>query len=366
MSSDAHQGASSPDWILQHIRDLYNANMPLYTKDAIQKVAEALRFCEQSRSDRRKVVTVTLPGIDGRDHKMDVNLPRKRPTPSWAEFYLGSQLDAESELDSESQLDPEEELTDLSIYYRTAHSMTTDDHFSVEEAYLPMMITPTSYLMLPSKNGRTAVQVYSAEQLRIVFHSVERRWKAGPHYAQVEATLAAIPSLPALNKVVGLALGPLLTGTTVEFRVIMQHVLLSALQTILLRLGALTLWPLTWKSTWMTTATCGPYIQDPIYMEPEKEVLCAAGFTILEDPQALLVLDDSSVLVTINASFPIKQIVADTCRPGIIFWERGDRDRTFSNSHSSRVDEMLEKEYYQWPFPPMDALRDLVMYVRKR
>ncbi|KAI0976318.1 hypothetical protein F4678DRAFT_416646, partial [Xylaria arbuscula] len=58
---------------------------------------------------------------------------------------------------------------------------------------------------------------------------------------------------------------------------------------------------------------------------------------------------------------PVKDIVADICRPGIIIWNRIRR----KISISSRVKNVIENEYFGIGFPDHECFGDLVLLVRK-
>jgi len=154
------------------------------------------------------------------------------------------------------------------------------------------------------------LHVSSTEELREVFYEIEREWKMSEYYKQLETALTAITTSLVLDKVIGLALGSLVWETRVERDCIIQHALISAIESILLRCGVLS-----------SSPPCR-YVQDPAYTQQDKHVLCSAGFTVLEDPEAFLTMDNSSVLVSIAPNIPVMQIVADICRPGVLLWMR--------------------------------------------
>jgi len=60
------------DSIIGEIWTLYNANTPLFTKDAMRRVARELALCRESASGSRKVL---LPGINGVDYETVAFLP---------------------------------------------------------------------------------------------------------------------------------------------------------------------------------------------------------------------------------------------------------------------------------------------------
>jgi hypothetical protein len=71
--------------IIHEIRSIYNANTPLFTKDAMRKVGEELEICRKDALGGRNV---TLQGINGVDYKTFVSLPPVQPTPN-AKQHLG-------------------------------------------------------------------------------------------------------------------------------------------------------------------------------------------------------------------------------------------------------------------------------------
>ncbi|KAI1311524.1 hypothetical protein F5Y03DRAFT_391611 [Xylaria venustula] len=115
---------------------------------------------------------------------------------------------------------------------------------------------------------------------------------------------------------------------------------------------------------------------DPAYTELDRDVLTSYGYTVVEDPQGFLMLDDNSVLVSIGPDVLVKQIVADICRPAIIIRTKENfkyeyTDYSFpsviymTDPSSSRVDKMLKEEYVELEFPSHKSWSGLAMYVKK-
>lgn len=73
------------------------------------------------------------------------------------------------------------------------------------------------------------------------------------------------------------------------------------------------------------------YAQDPIYTPVDEQVLCEAGFTVVDDPRAFLEVDDTSLIIAMNPNIPVRQIIADIARPSILIWNKVTvLDRNFS------------------------------------
>ncbi|KAI0555178.1 hypothetical protein F4679DRAFT_522518 [Xylaria curta] len=314
--------------IIDEIRTIYDAGTPLFTKDAIRNVGKELEICRKDALDGRDVI---LRGINGVDYKIFVSLPPVQH-PTEKEQHNGGST--------------------WIISYNSIESLTERDDrfFSPEIAYLPMTITTCTWEIDPHPDDGNNLDAPSTEELHKAFYEIEQKWKMSAYYERLQAALAAVKTSLVLDKVIGVALGPLVMETLVNRKSIIQHALISAISSILLQRGVLS----------------KRYVQDPIYTQQERDVLCSAGFTVLDDPQAFLTLDNSSVLVSIAPNIPVKQIVADICRPGIIIWSsKIDASYLQTDPDSPRVDKMIDEDYYELDFPFHESFGDLVMYIRK-
>ncbi|KAJ5713188.1 uncharacterized protein N7483_010369 [Penicillium malachiteum] len=68
------------------------------------------------------------------------------------------------------------------------------------------------------------------------------------------------------------------------------------------------------------------FLQDPAYLDPDKEVLPEYGFQIVDDPEAWLEMDDFSVVISISSNVPTKEIIADLARPAVVICDRIDNE----------------------------------------
>ncbi|KAI0534025.1 hypothetical protein GGR58DRAFT_484392 [Xylaria digitata] len=326
--------------IISEIWTIYNANTPSLTKDSIRKAGEELEICRNDTSGGRNVI---LQGINGVDYEIFISPPPVRRRPNKRQHLGGSTW---------------------FIWYHSIEHLTIRrdvECFDPKTAYLPMHIAACTREMRPHADDENDLYASSMEEPHEAFYEIERKWKMSEYYEQLQAALAAVKTPLVLDKVIGVALGPLIIGTRVHRRSIIQHALISVICSILLQHGVL-------------SASSKHYVQDPIYTQREKDVLCLAGFTVLDDPQAFLMLDNSSVLVSIGPDILVKQIVADICRPGIIIWLRkydlicekdGPSPVCQTDPDSPRVDKMIEEDYYELDLPFHESFGDLVMYIRK-
>ncbi|KAJ5587449.1 uncharacterized protein N7459_003214 [Penicillium hispanicum] len=114
------------------------------------------------------------------------------------------------------------------------------------------------------------------------------------------------------------------------------------------------------------------YVQDPAYEDVDLAILGECGMTVLEDPQAWLEMDDTSIVMSVASNVPSKEIVADIARPAVVIWERvgfEDYDKegetSMTDPCSPRVRAMME-EYDLFEFgPDLEHFGDVVVYVRR-
>ncbi|KAI1178922.1 hypothetical protein F4777DRAFT_536182 [Nemania sp. FL0916] len=323
--------------ILNNAKALYDANTPLFTKDALRQVAQKLEACRNRPKDKQEI---TLQGIDGLDYNETIfPRPEEVASPGGEELHVGGDR--------------------WVIEYHAIEDLTMERdplRFSPGKAYLSMTINIcTRWLILDTLDEKD-VPVSSTEELREVFRDKEQEWKMSEYYGQLQAALATVNTPLVLDKVIGVALGPPALGARAHHNSIIQHALLRALHSILSHRGILA-----------PSSQC--YTQDPMQTEQDKDILRSEGFTVLADPEAFLMLDDSSVLLSICPDIPVKQIVADICRPGIIIWSKheiySDLPILPADPESSRVERMLRECYDQVDFPFHEPFLKLEMYIKK-
>ncbi|KAI8954706.1 hypothetical protein F4801DRAFT_446107 [Xylaria longipes] len=307
--------------ICQDIQAMYNAGTPVFTKDSIRKIGEELRHFQNG--EHNNGAKITLKGINGVDYELFVDPPISERGEN--EHGGGATWT----------------ITYNSITYLT--SCRNIEFFNFEKAYLPMWIgAPIRRIGigLEFKNPPTP-----PEEDFNMYQTIVQQWKTSQHFEQVQDVLASVEIPFAVTKVIGLGLGPLVVKSRVFERCVFQHALISVLRQ-------------------KFSISSSAYVQDPAYTQRDRNILHSAGLTVLEDPQGLLELDEYSILLAISPNIPIKDIVADICRPGIIIWNNLTPNPR-PPSHGSRVTKMIENEYCTVPFPNHESFRNLVMLVRK-
>ncbi|KAI0190762.1 hypothetical protein EV127DRAFT_481001 [Xylaria flabelliformis] len=316
--------------IFREIKTIYDAGTPIFTKDNMRKVGEELRhFQKGERNDGGNII---MRGINGVDYEVFIRPPGRRPSrenehvrgPSWVIRYYS--------------------IKDLTCFKHPDIEL-----FDLQSAYLPMRICSIVRILYNiDKNPLYTKPPAPPEEDLSTYQTIEKQWKTSEHYTQIHEMLAKIEIPFTLTKIIAVALGPLVVNSQVLQGRVFQHSLVIALYSTLVRRGTL-------------SVSSKPYIQDPAYTQRDRDILCSAKFIVLDDPQAWLEINESSVLVCINADIPVRDIVADIGRPALIIW---DRNQDSSNT-TPRVKTMIENEYSETEFPYHECFGDLVMLIRK-
>ncbi|KAJ5160127.1 uncharacterized protein N7482_007131 [Penicillium canariense] len=196
------------------------------------------------------------------------------------------------------------------------------------------------------------------EEVAQAFQGHFQDWQETEVCQQLKQVLHRHAATHRITKVVGLALSAMSIRVDDCPRSYIQHALLLTLRNWLAERDG-------------TEVTC--YAQDPGYRSVDKEVLRAHNIQVIDDPQAWLEIDDQSVVFSVAPNVPVKEIVADIARPGIIIWERvgfedADQEgKTSSTDPSSpRVRAMLEGyELFDFGAEDDPNFCRTVMYIRR-
>lgn len=64
------------------------------------------------------------------------------------------------------------------------------------------------------------------------------------------------------------------------------------------------------------------YVQDPAYTSNDELILRELGITVLNDPEAFLKVDDSTLVISCAPDVPVKQVLSEFTKPVAILWDR--------------------------------------------
>ncbi|KAI1781540.1 hypothetical protein F4818DRAFT_436731 [Hypoxylon cercidicola] len=301
--------------IFREIQTIYDAGTPIFTKENIRQVGKELRRFQNG--ERKDGGNITMRGVNGVDYEVSVRPPSRRPL-----------------REKDVQGDFIWVIRHYALEHLTSFNQPDIAIFDLQSAYLPLRIRPI--FIVRNENVKDIQPPAPPEEDLNTYWAIERQWKASEHYAQLQEVLTNVEIPFPLTKVIAVASGQLVVLSQVNKRRVLHHSLVSDLRSTL----------------------------DPAYKQRDKDILRSAEFTVLDDPQAWLELDESSVLVCINADILIADIVADICRPALIIWDRkrGPHPRW---TVTPRVKAMIDNEYVETKFPDHECFGDLVMLIRK-
>lgn len=152
------------------------------------------------------------------------------------------------------------------------------------------------------------------EQVEGLLKTSVQAWEASDACKQLRSTLASrINNIGGVSKVVGIACGEISPGEQDEMAVrsSFQHALLLTMRDILAKPNS-------------GSATC--YAQDPAYTDVDKSVLEQFGITTVDDPEAFILLDNSTAVFSSAPDVPVRQIVSDLAQPAVMIWNKGEKD----------------------------------------
>lgn len=204
------------------------------------------------------------------------------------------------------------------LAYRTLHYLTspTDDWFFMpDRAYLAIDIVQATEI----RDARTneVVGPWPIADYNTVwedFKDARQYWEESTQFVRLRSILASTGILPSINKVVAFACGTIthLQGLAHE-RSLSQHVLLLAVRDII-------------EGGRKGEGTVKCFVQDPVYVSVDKQVLGDAGITVLDDPRAWLEVDEGTVVISIAPDIPVADVIADIARPAMMImtnlWNR--------------------------------------------
>lgn len=177
--------------------------------------------------------------------------------------------------------------------------------FVPKEAYLSL-----GFFISPPAHDAAG---FSVEDLVQILNDAIQEWKATEQNNRLRRLLCSEPVLSTVDKVIGIACGELVFKSQVRPEPAIQHALLLSIRDHL--------------SENRECAQIQCYSQEPAYSTKEKQALKEVEITVLEDPEAFLEVDDTSIIVSIGANVPVKQIITEIARPAaIIWWKEVDKD----------------------------------------
>lgn len=197
-------------------------------------------------------------------------------------------------------------------------------HGNLQEATCSLRIA--HWMSRRKKDTKEPACHYALRESQVVresFRTSRESWEASQMCKDLGSTLESIPKTLNIEKVLGFSCGSMSIDRT-SSRSEFQHALILTVR--------------EWLRVRSRSGRIPCYVQDPVYTGIDKSTLKESNVAVLDDPQGLLGIDDSSVVFSCSSNIPIKEIVADIARPAVLIWEHvGEEDEESSDEYGVYV-----------------------------
>ncbi|KAL1902239.1 hypothetical protein Sste5346_001215 [Sporothrix stenoceras] len=395
---------------------LYEAGVPLFTREALRQLGLQLDHHSGVRSGEKNAA-ITVSGMDGRRVRLttqsgavsatavhpDIVLVNVKPQIDYwnIEKLTGNALWHIRRYDPARAFLPVRISHTQEARYRDANgTISSNGSSSVAE-----LASDLASMSLSSSNPAPATAPpprarLNVDELKVSFQQQREEWEASEACHQLRETLFAsmAPQLvprgqATVRKIVAFACSSMTEereGGSARHTV--QHAMVLTVRDVLEQIqagaaddteaqldtdsesdsGADDETLATKESTKTKTPqpfTIDCFAQDPAYDAADRAVLAMEGISVLEDPYGFLAVDETTVVISVAPSVPVRQIVTDIARPAAMIWGRivdkgaaaAARARPssvlvddmggYSDPASSRVKQMIEADYAEFDFP---------------
>lgn len=126
-------------------------------------------------------------------------------------------------------------------------------------------------------------------------------WKKSDECKRLVSILDSNALPESITKIIGFGLGRL--SSEDQCRTLGQNAAILTIRMVLERSG-------------QAKVKC--YAQDPAYLDSDRSILKNCGITVLDRQNGLLEVDEDSVIISGDPSFPLMEFLADVARPAVI------------------------------------------------
>ncbi|CAI7577757.1 unnamed protein product [Penicillium palitans] len=251
---------------MELLKAWHESDRPFFTKKDLQDVSNQLnrRYSTRRKSDSKQLISVK--GLSG--------------TKIYYEVITGQVLSgAENE-----EWEVQEPKLRYSCYEQLASAVESQS-IELAEAFFPLQIEHTMLARASDTKQPTSPEyVENPVAVDEALKTTLKSWKKTPEFQELDSILKLVFNAHEVTKVVGIASG------SIEFG------------------------PESHDDTYRSA--------DPCYTAVDTWALAQHGCNVLEDPQALLEIDDDCVLFSCCPALPLKEITVDFARPAMLIWDR--------------------------------------------
>ncbi|PGH04231.1 hypothetical protein GX51_03576 [Blastomyces parvus] len=320
---DSTTGETPVD-VISIARDRYDNCKPIFTKDAMRDFSRQLKAVVDGQSS-----VISVRGLDGRMRVFQVS-PDREP---------------------KMEFNPIQDLGRLGVY---------------QLEIFPTIDTELSVGYTREQIGRN---IQPMEKVEPYFKQTVTKWEATTACQHLKATLKGLlqrnPNVRKIDKIVAYACGSLSRFETeesgsypsLEPRPHYQHALVMTLLNVLQN-----------ERTDRDTEQIQCYLQDPIYTDPEKEMLAQFNLEVVDSPEGFLLTDDSTAVLSFAPDVPAKQIVLDISIPSVIIWFKSDEDDLsvpWADPDSPRARRLIDEYYDVVDFQDHESRFGTSFYVKR-
>ncbi|GAA92052.1 similar to An01g00420 [Aspergillus luchuensis IFO 4308] len=275
-----------PQEIFVHIQEMYDSGKPFYTKELLQNLKQQIQDARDG-----VIQTIRVPGLDG----VIVEFP----------VLIGQVYPAHDEPGMEYV------IQNPCISYLSLQELLDDDNLGDYLPYNHIEIGHYKYLRdIHTKELYLNSSVHSVPDASKLLQESRQIWENTTECQELRVKLMSRKTVP-ITKIVGIALGSFATVyPELQDRSVFQHALLLTLRDIYCKMHNVS----------QDAIPC--FAQDP---ECKKNDIVAAGengIKIVEDPDAFLEVDESTVVVSVAPDIAVRQIVFDIARPAVLIWNK--------------------------------------------
>ncbi|KGO73808.1 hypothetical protein PITC_035240 [Penicillium italicum] len=333
----------SPDKVKALLTTWYNSGKPFFTKQDLENVSNQLNRRYNTRRSNSQKRLISVKGLTG--------------SMIYYEVVTG-------QLHTEAASNEDWEIKEPRISYSSYEQLISSvesGYSKLEEAFFPVQIE--HFMLVRASDTKLPISmpyIENPEPVDEFLKNALKVWKESPEWQMLKSLLKHV-AVNEITKIIGIASGSMefcADDEDCSRRSAVQHSLMLALKESVEELKN-------------TDIQC--YAQEPRYTAVDTWVLAEHGCEVMEDPKALLEIDNDCILFSCCPALPLKEITADFARPAMLIWDRvvDEGNLGLHNPNSPRVVNMIKEGYDSFFFWDMhDTVSapfksELVVYIRR-
>ncbi|KAH8170428.1 SRR1 domain-containing protein [Sarocladium implicatum] len=282
-----------------NVQSLYASGAPYFTRQTLHRIGQEI---EQAAKDNKPRV-ISVAGLDGVTVEFEVKIETA---------------------DMAAQEHHEYFAETACLLYQTPAQLAMFSGNNPVTAYSNIQVMLKMVSLSSVQSNMDLLNQRSRGELDEILIHNRQKWEASEQCKRLKHILAQRIDLESVGKIIGFGLGALFE------RGIQSYASASAHQHALL----LTLRETLSKSQRQRCIPC--YVQDPAYSVLDKAILRDSGFTVVEDPNGFVEVDEDSAVISLFPDCPVKEIVFNLAKPALIIWKTVEHNQDEASSSTSQ------------------------------